>query len=206
MLSIGTKYGNWTILKEPQRINKKLIYECKCDCGNISNVRDEVLKKSQSRFCIRCNNQKEKIEVGYKIGKWTVIQEIKTEEKRKVYIVQCECGKIKTQKGIRLRFGDSLGCRKCGSTKHDLVHSKTYSTWESMIQRCNNPKNTNYKHYGARGIKVCESWHIFENFISDMGERPENKELDRINNDGNYEKSNCRWITHQENLLNRKRS
>lgn len=205
MLFIGSKYGNWTILKQVGRINKRAICECQCECGNISNVREDVLIKGKSRFCAKCMYQTEEIKPGDKFGDWTIIQEIKTEEKRKTYIVQCKCGTIKTQKAIRLRFGDSIGCRKCGSTKHDMAHSKTYTTWESMVQRCTNPKNRNYKHYRLRGIKVCESWLLFENFLNDMGERPENKELDRINNDGNYEKNNCRWVTHQENLNNRKR-
>lgn len=208
MLQISSKYGNWTILKDPQRIGKKLTYECQCNCGNIAQVRSEVLKKRTSQFCRKCMYKTKPIKPGDVFGGWIVLQEIHTinlTEKRKAYLVKCNCGSVRILRGIRLRFGDSTCCRKCGSIKHDMVHSKTYSTWESMIQRCTNSKNRNYKHYGARGIKVCESWIKFENFLSDMGERPDNKELDRIDNDGNYDKNNCRWITHQENLNNRVR-
>lgn len=203
MFKIGSKYANWEVLSDIQVISKKRYHECKCNCGNICLVRIEVLRSASSTFCRKCMYQKEEIKPGDKFGKWTIVQEVKTEEKRKTYIVQCDCGFIRTQKAIRLRFGDSTGCRKCGSTKHDMAHSRTYTTWESMIQRCTNPKNRNYNHYGERGIMVCESWLKFENFLSDMGERPEDKELDRIDNNGNYEKSNCRWVTHQENLNNR---
>jgi hypothetical protein len=205
MFLIGNKYSNWEIIGEAQKKNKKTVYPCSCKCGNKTLVRSEVLKKSDSEFCTKCRHKDKELVVGETYGKWTVIQEIKTEEKRKHYIVKCECGAVKIQKGIRLRFGDSKACRTCGSTKHKLSYSATYRTWESMIQRCTNSKNTNYKHYGARGIKVCESWLCFEGFIEDMGERPQGKELDRINNDGNYDKNNCRWVTHQENLNNRTR-
>jgi hypothetical protein len=74
--------------------------------------------------------------------------------------------------------------------------SGTYMTWSAMIQRCKNPNNTKYPKYGALGIKVCERWEIFENFLADMGERPAGKTLDRWpDQSGNYEPSNCRWAT-----------
>lgn len=203
-MQIGEKFGNWLIIGNAITINKKRLYLCKCECGIEKLVRrEDILKKPT--YCNKCRFASVEINPNDKFGKWTVIKQIETDEKRKHYEVKCECGTIKILKGIRLRFGDSLGCRKCGSTKHNMSHSKTYTTWESMIQRCTNSKNTNFKHYGARDIKVCNEWLIFDNFLNDMGERPDNKELDRIDNDGNYELSNCHWITHQENLLNKKR-
>lgn len=73
-----------------------------------------------------------------------------------------------------------------------------------MISRCENPRATSWKWYGARGIAVCARWHAFENFLADMGERPNGRTLDRINNDGNYEPSNCRWATGKEQISNRR--
>lgn len=81
----------------------------------------------------------------------------------------------------------------------------TYARWKSMMQRCNDPKASNYKHYGGRGVKVCERWHDFANFLADMGECPGTAmTLDRIKNDVGYEPGNCQWATQAEQ--NRHRS
>lgn len=209
MLEINSQHANWFIISGPERENKKVYYECRCTCGNIARVRKEVLDGKKCDSCTKCRYSKggaTKISAGDKFGKWEVIQEISMEEKRKHFIVRCECGFIRVLKGIRLRFGDSIGCRSCGSSSHKMSATPTYATWESMIQRCMNPGCTNYKHYGARGIKIDPMWLEFDNFHADMGDRPEGKELDRTDNDRNYEKSNCRWVSHQENLNNRVRN
>ncbi|MFW3510195.1 hypothetical protein ACN9VK_10700 [Staphylococcus caprae] len=86
------------------------------------------------------------------------------------------------------------------------THHKLYGRYDKMLYRCYNTNSDNYKYYGGRGIKVCKRWKTsFQNFLEDM--QPtyfEGAELDRIDNDGNYEPSNCRWVTHSYNMLNRK--
>lgn len=92
--------------------------------------------------------------------------------------------------------------KNTGKTKHPL-----YATWQNMLVRCYRKNNPHYKNYGGRGIKVCERWRNkthkgFNNFLEDMGERPEGMTLDRIDVNGNYEPSNCKWSTRQEQMLN----
>jgi hypothetical protein len=81
--------------------------------------------------------------------------------------------------------------------------SPTYNSWMGMIDRCTKPNHIGYATYGGRGIKVCERWRKFADFLADMGERPEGKTLDRIDSYGNYEPGNCRWATTSEQMLNR---
>lgn len=88
---------------------------------------------------------------------------------------------------------------------HGMWRTPTYRIWANMKQRCLNPQNSAFRHYGARGITVCGRWLKFENFLADMGIRPDGLELDRIDNDGNYEPDNCRWTTRSEQVLNRRR-
>ena len=83
-----------------------------------------------------------------------------------------------------------------------LKQSPAYSTWKAMKARCFNFENRSYRYYGGRGIRVCKRWMKFENFLADMGERPTGLQIDRIDNDGNYELGNCRWATPLENALN----
>jgi biotin operon repressor len=82
--------------------------------------------------------------------------------------------------------------------------SPTYFTWDTMLSRCYRPGTNGYERYGGRGIAVCDRWRTFDNFLADMGERPGDKTLDRINNDGNYEPGNCRWATRSEQEANKK--
>lgn len=84
--------------------------------------------------------------------------------------------------------------------KDGLGVSPTYQSWQMMRKRCENSNHDRYKWYGARGITVCERWQRFENFLEDMGERPNGMSIDRIDNDGNYEAANCKWITHVEQI------
>jgi len=86
-------------------------------------------------------------------------------------------------------------------SKHSL-----YQTWTGMWYRCTVPTHGLYRNYGARGISVCERWRSFDNFVGDMGTRPPQTTLDRIDNDGNYEPDNCRWATAKTQCITRRRT
>lgn len=105
------------------------------------------------------------------------------------------------------RHGDeNLSLNPLHGKIHLRKHKLTYSTWHGMHNRCKNPKHPAYHRYGGRGIYVCERWSDFLNFMADMGERPVGRWLDRIDNDGIYEKNNCRWVTPKESAANRSTS
>lgn len=86
---------------------------------------------------------------------------------------------------------------------HGLTESGTYRSWTSMRTRCYNTKAVQYKYYGGKGIKICDRWTLFENFLDDMGLRPDGTSLDRIDNTKDYEPGNCRWSSRKEQSRNR---
>lgn len=88
---------------------------------------------------------------------------------------------------------------------HGKCYTRTYKTWRAMLDRCNRSGINGYKNYGGRGITVCEQWKSsFENFLKDMGERPDGHVIDRIDVNGNYESGNCRWVTRKQSSRNRR--
>ena len=160
--------------------------------------------------------------IGARFGRLVVTREVLhavgTQGKRRTDCIgQCDCGTVTdlVYPG-HLKSGATVSCgcwgheaaRAARTTHGHSVGGKlspTYLSWSGMLARCTNPKNKAYPRYGGRGITVCERWRSFENFLTDMGERPVGTTIDRAENDEGYRPGNCRWATPLEQRHNQRR-
>jgi hypothetical protein len=149
---------------------------------------------------------------GQTFGRLTVLSEAQQIGYERYWLCICKCGTQKTARQTDLKSGgtSSCGCfRKEVSRKklfvHGLKDTKEYTSYRGMLNRCYQESHIGYKNYGGRGITVCARWrHDFLAFLNDMGFRPEGCSLDRIDVDGNYEPSNCRWASRQQQAENQR--
>lgn len=148
----GQRFGKLLAIRPVGKAkNRNILWECKCDCGNICVISQSNLI-NQGKQCSECSQKQ----------------------------------------------------RAKSSVTHGMSKTPTYKTWCCMIARCENPNDSRYKDWGGRGIKVDQRWKSFENFLADMGVKPEGKSIDRINNDGDYTKGNCKWSSNKEQSYNRR--
>ncbi len=146
---------------------------------------------------------------GQRYGRWTVLERAGSNHGAATWLCRCECGREVVVEGRSLRRGISQGCGSCASreskTTHGASKTRLHATWMSMRYRCGNKNCPGYKNYGGRGIRVCAEWDEsfgpFRDWAMANGYKA-SLEIDRINNDGNYEPRNCRWATRKQQARN----
>jgi hypothetical protein len=228
---IGKRYGKLTVIsaagKDRHGHNQWL---CRCDCGRERVAVSGGLPSTKSCGCARKGipwhvtpaRLAFKNLVGQRFGRLIVIEGLRRGDGRPRWRCQCDCGNKHTTSAAELKRGSTASC---GCLARDIASQREhpgkaqsgrsnasiagYTSWCMMRTRCTNPEYPDYPNYGGRGISVCERWlgvRGFANFFADMGEKPPGMSLDRIDPNGNYEPSNCRWATAKQQKNNQRLS
>lgn len=222
-IEIGKTYNSIKILADLGIVKHHHRYACKCTlCGKEYTIDSKFIGITKS--CRDCFGLSHRNDIsGKRFGRLVAIRLDRIENKYTYWLCRCDCGKEVVVRYSHLFNGckKSCGClsdenrhiaytRKCANRNFGNVSTHPlYSVWTNILTRCYNQNSSAYLDYGGRGIVMCDRWlpqnRGFENFVNDMGERPTPKHtIDRINVNGNYEPSNCRWITMKEQQNNKR--
>lgn len=220
-MKIGDKFWRLTVvataLPSTHRGERRWLFRCECGIECVLEEYRVLQGAVKSCGCLRTELLRERnkartklhVKTGDKFGRLTAKQQVG--ESNSTWLFSCECGN-EVQVNLSKVFGghtQSCGCYRkertaTVHTKHGKTRSRAYIVWAGMMQRCYNLQCKAYASYGGRGITVAPEWHDFCNFYRDMGDPPQELQIDRIDNTQGYGKSNCRWCSRRENSNNRR--
>ena len=214
----GKTFEMLTVLeRDPQRgATNATRWKCLCSCGNETTVTGGSLVSGGVKSCgCLLTVLRAKDLTGKVFSRLTVLERVVSLEvsrRRVMWKCLCSCGNSSVVDGDHLASGhtNSCGCYmldaiKLANTKHGACDTVEYNTWRSMRARCYSPNSEDYPDYGGRGITICKEWlDNFPQFLLDMGERPNNTSIDRVDNNLGYSKENCRWSIPKDQARNRR--
>lgn len=221
----GMRFGRLTVIERVPSKSRHARWKCLCDCGNYTEALSNNLK-SGSKISCGCAAHKGSPNIspsnyndltGRRFGRLVVIKRISPIGHKVRWLCHCDCGAEKDIAAYELTSGNtrSCGCLQAESRRMPKKHggrgTRLYNVWKTMRQRCMNKNHGSYRYYGARGIRICEEWSDFQVFHDWALENGYDQDaprgqctLDRIDPNGNYEPSNCRWVDAATQNANRR--